>query len=94
MTNANAMTMTLQERVAATNAAAVPKVEVTIRRSQSRRDQFWILEVATCPFCHRLHQHGGGSTDGPPSLGFRLSHCSDRRPLDYELIEEDPRRER
>ena len=93
MTNANTMTMTLQERVASTNAAAVPKVEVHIHPSRSRHDSYWVLTLDRCPHCGRPHTHGGGSLDHPPALGHRLSHCSDRRPLDYELIEEDPRRE-
>ena len=86
MTNANTMTMTLQERVAATNAGSCPQVEVHIRPSQSKYDRFWVLTVDCCPHCHRPHQHGGGSIDHAPALGHRLSHCVDRRARDYELI--------
>jgi hypothetical protein len=95
MTNANTMTMTLQERVAATNDAACPKVEVTIHPSRSRYDRYWVLELR-CPFCAKVHSHGGGSIDHPPALGHRLSHCLNHA-RDYELvasIEEDPRHER
>jgi len=66
--------------------ASTPRAEVTIRKSQSRHDRFWVLTVAKCPYCHRLHQHGGGSTDDPPALGPRLSHCVTQSPRDYELI--------
>ena len=66
-----------------------PKVEATVRKSFARRNPYWVLEL-TCPFCAKVHTHGGGSTDHPPSLGPRLSHCSDRSPRDYELIEEEP----
>jgi len=86
MTNANTMTMTLQERVASTNAAACPQVEVTVHPSQSRYDRYWVLTLDRCPHCGRPHTHGGGDLSHPPALGFRLSHCSDRRPLDYELV--------
>lgn len=34
----------------------------------------WTLLIA-CPYCRRLHMHGGGSIDGPPVLGQRISHC-------------------
>ena len=86
------MTMTLQERVEATNDSACPRVETTVR--PSIRDRFWILELR-CPFCHRLHTHGGGSIDHPPALGHRLSHCLNHA-RDYELvssIEEEPPRD-
>ena len=82
MTNANAITKTLRERVAASSAAC-PKVEVTVH--PSIRDRFWILELR-CSFCAKVHNHGGGSVDAPPALGFRLSHCITRSPRDYELI--------
>ena len=77
------MTMTLQERVAATNAADCPKVEVHIR--PSIRDRFWILEIPRCPFCAKVHTHGGGSIDHSPALGYRLSHCLSHA-RDYELV--------
>ena len=86
MTNANAMTMTLQERVAATNAAACPKVEVHIHPSRSKYDRYWVLTLDRCPHCGRPHTHGGGDLSHPPALGHRLSHCVTRRPLDYELV--------
>ena len=62
-------------------------VDVRVRRSLDRRDPYWILDVAQCPFCGKDHNHGGGSLDHPPALGFRLSHCL-KQPRDYELIEE------
>ncbi len=76
----------LRDRV---QASGITRVPVTIRPSQSRYDRYWILQIDRCPFCHRPHVHGGGNLDGPPALGPRLSHCSDRRPLDYELVPEE-----
>ncbi len=85
MTNANAITKTLQERVEATNAAAAPKVEFHIHPSRSRYDRYWVLTLDRCPHCGRPHNHGGGSIDHPPALGHRLSHCLSHA-RDYELI--------
>ena len=35
----------------------------------------WVLRVS-CPYCDRMHRHGGGLVKaGPPSLGHRQSHC-------------------
>ena len=88
----------LYDRIRATADDACPKVAVQIRKSQPRRGQvqIWILEIAKCPHCSKPHNHGGGSTDHAPALGYRGSHCVTRRPLDYELvasIEEDPQHE-
>jgi hypothetical protein len=80
------MNKSLQERVAATNAAACPQVEVTVHPSRSRYDRYWVLTLDRCPHCGRPHTHGGGNTNEPPALGHRLSHCVDRRARDYELI--------
>ncbi len=63
----------------------VPQVAVQIRKSQTRTDAYWILEVAKCPYCAKSHNHGGGSIDHSPALGHRLSHCL-RQPGEYELI--------
>jgi len=79
-------TLTLSERVRATNDAACPKVEVTIHPSRSRYDRYWVLTLDRCPHCSKPHSHGGGSLDHPPALGHRLSHCVTRSPLDYELV--------
>jgi hypothetical protein len=76
----------LYERIRDTADDACPKVATTVR--PSIRDRFWILELR-CPFCAKVHTHGGGSIDHSPALGHRLSHCVTRRPLDYELVEEE-----
>ncbi len=73
----------LQERVAASHD--VTYAEVVIRKSRSPRDQFWILEVSQCPYCAKVHFHGGGLVSEPPALGPRLSHCLSRS-RDYELV--------
>jgi hypothetical protein len=65
----------------------IPQVAVTIRKSRSRHDPTWILEVDRCPFCGQKHQHGGGDLRYPPLLGFRVSHCL--TPGDYELTAGD-----
>jgi len=79
---------TLWERVQ--SSAGIVQAEVVIRRSQPRRGQvqIWGLEVIACPYCSGRHEHGGGSIDGPPALGFRVAHCTDRpSPLgDYQLV--------
>ena len=96
MTNANSMNKSLQERVAATNDSACPRVEVHIHPSRSRYDRYWVLTLDCCPHCSKPHSHGGGSLDHAPALGHRLSHCLNHA-RDYELVastEEDPRRER
>ncbi len=74
---------------------SLPRVPVTIRRSIGHRDPIWILEL-TCPFCHRLHQHGGGVISEPPALGHRVAHCTNRHSAGYELVSngrESPREE-
>jgi hypothetical protein len=84
----------LAKRVAATAADVCPRVEVTIRPSRSKYDRYWILEIPRCPFCKKVHNHGGGSIDHAPALGHRLSHCLNRA-RDYELVpvEEEATRE-
>ncbi len=76
---------TLQERVLASHPVTCPRVVVTVR--PSIRDRFWILELR-CPFCRKVHTHGGGSIDHAPALGWRLSHCLNHA-RDYELVEEE-----
>jgi hypothetical protein len=81
----------LLERVQ--SSAGIVRAEVQIRKSQPRRDQtqIWILEIAKCPYCSGRHEHGGGSVEGPPALGFRAPHCFGRvAPGDYELVEVEP----
>ena len=85
------MNKTLQERV---EESGIVRAEVTIRKSQSRHDPIWVLTVARCPYCGRSHEHGGGSVDGPPALGFRVPHCLTRpAPRAYELVERAPKEE-
>jgi len=85
------MNKSLQERV---EESGIVRAEVVIRRSQSRRDPIWILTILECPICGKSHEHGGGSVDGPPALGFRVPHCITRpAPRDYELVERAPMEE-
>ena len=86
--------LSLFERVQSSHD--VTYAEVVIRKSQPRRGQvqIWILEVIACPYCSGRHEHGGGSVDEPPALGFRVPHCLTRpAPPDYELIERAPKEE-
>ena len=78
------------------SSAGIVRAEVVIRKSQPRRDQvqIWILEVIACPYCSGRHEHGGGSVEGAPALGFRGPHCLTRpAPRDYELVERAPKEE-
>lgn len=36
----------------------------------------WTWTVLDCPYCHRQHNHGGGSSDTPTLLGHRVVHCA------------------
>ena len=83
------MNKSLWERV---EESGIVRAEVTIRKSRSPRDRIWVLEVAECPYCGKRHEHGGGSVEGPPALGFRAPHCFRRvAPGDYELVERAPK---
>jgi hypothetical protein len=62
-----------------------PRVDVTVTESLDRRDPYWVLNIDTCPHCAKSHRHGGGSTDHPPALGGRVSHCRSN-PQMYDLI--------
>lgn len=62
-----------------------PQAIATITKSRSRHDPYWVLLIEECPFCGGRHVHGGGSLEGPPALGERLSHCRDD-PRTYTLI--------
>ena len=86
------MKASLRDRVQ--SSASITYAEVTIRRSQSRRDPIWVLTVDECPYCAKSHEHGGGSVDLPPLLGSRVPHCITRpAPRDYELVERAPKEE-
>ena len=32
-----------------------------------------------CPYCSKIHKHGGGSSSGVVNFGQRLSHCKINR---------------
>lgn len=50
------------------------------------RRGIWALTVPLCPYCGRMHQHGGGG-DGPsPFLGSRAAHCDKSQGRSYELV--------
>ncbi len=63
-----------------------PDVVVEVRASLD--GQIWVLQTPECPYCGKAHEHGGGLiADGPPALGFRLSHCVTKRPArPYRLV--------
>lgn len=61
----------------------IPKVYVTAKRS---RDGTWGLTVESCPFCRKVHHHGGDSYE-TPVVGPRAAHCAmDALPRSYELV--------
>jgi hypothetical protein len=45
----------------------------------------WLLEVR-CPYCTKIHYHGGGSEDAPSGLGHRVPHCQVSRPNDGYIV--------
>lgn len=36
--------------------------------------RYWVLVVDTCPYCRRVHRHGGGDQIRP-AYGHRAAHC-------------------
>ena len=59
-------------------------VPALIQRNDARG--CWDLFVA-CPLCGDQHRHGGGTTDGAPLLGHRVSHCLYGKRIGYLLTE-------
>ena len=65
-----------------------------------RGQNFWIIK--NCPYCHTLHQHGGGMIGENPRdyLGWRLSHCipgiagKGSKPFQYYLREVESGKEK
>ena len=53
------------------------------------RDGAWLLNVR-CPFCAKLHTHGGGNGDAPYG-GHRVAHCTDTGLRRAGLSREDTR---
>lgn len=51
--------------------------------SCTRAKKTWVIRVR-CPYCQRIHTHGGGDKDGFIELGPRLAHCGAG---DYRLID-------
>jgi hypothetical protein len=49
----------------------------------------WVLYVQ-CPHCGDVHTHGGGSLDGPPDMGHRVSHCVHADSQGYVLVPGPP----
>ena len=51
-----------------------------------RGRDFWLLEFR-CPWCGRVHTHGGGPLEGAPDGGSRVSHChAAGAPAGYDLV--------
>ncbi|MBQ0986373.1 hypothetical protein KBZ10_18020 [Streptomyces sp. F63] len=55
------------------NSNDIPTVTPSVARSW---DGTWLLMVR-CPWCTKLHTHGGGDGDQPGRFGARVSHCRD-----------------
>ncbi|MGI5134619.1 MULTISPECIES: hypothetical protein [unclassified Streptomyces] len=60
-----------------------PQVKPTTARSW---DGVWLLTVR-CPFCTKLHTHGGGDGDAPARFGGRISHCKTGDQGVYEIVD-------
>jgi hypothetical protein len=50
---------------------------VKLSSQKDRRGTIWLLQVR-CPYCAKVHTHGGGTsrTRVKSYLGPRVSHCS------------------
>lgn len=46
-----------------------------------RQPSCFIIRVI-CPFCKKIHKHGGGSDD-KPHYGTRVAHCCEK---EYDLV--------
>ena len=52
----------------------LPEAPPVAYATATRGRECWGLTIAFCPFCGRVHRHGGG--DGPaPVFGHRVAHC-------------------
>lgn len=49
----------------------IPTVTPRVARSW---DGTWLLMIR-CPWCGKLHTHGGGDGEEPGRFGARISHC-------------------
>jgi hypothetical protein len=49
----------------------------------------WLWIIKRCPFCGKLHSHGGGKLDGDPRrlLGSRVPHCVQQGSGIYDLTD-------
>lgn len=65
------------------SANAQQFVFATAKRSTPK--SVWTLAVK-CPFCEKLHKHGGGIGE-TPSFGHRVAHCGRGG---YQLVEFQP----
>lgn len=57
-------------------------------------ETFWRI-VVRCPYCDKLHRHGGGDLSGEPNLGHRGAECgrgSYTMFLDKNAMNEDARK--
>jgi hypothetical protein len=58
-----------------------------------KKDKIWRVAVA-CPFCPRMHHHGGGPATEEPVLGTRSAHCGKGEYKMYDRACGDPRWEK
>ena len=59
-------------------------IKVKCKAKRCKRDGIWTLTVV-CPFCGKVHHHGGGHFD-EPMLGGRVPHCDKAADGQYEII--------
>ncbi len=69
---------------------ALPAIhpDVPTHAEWPERGKYWALSLL-CPFCGRVHHHGGGS-DADPEYGHRVPHCLTRGNPNYRLIPGPP----
>lgn len=71
--NINEKSMQFNEKSPACHLGEAPLAPALPTRG---RNGTWTWTVLDCPYCHRQHNHGGGSDDTPSLLGHRVVHCA------------------
>ena len=71
-----------------TTLPATHHPDVPTHAEWSDDGQYWALSLL-CPYCGRVHHHGGGD-DSEPDYGHRSTHCLTGSHPDYHLIPGPP----
>lgn len=68
----------------------IPDVEVVLGVGPGHDGQIWLWHPRDCPFCGKVHMHGGGKIDQNPRdyLGTRVAHCYPKGQDTYRLVDD------